>query len=153
MLKVNKTPEQNHWCHCGVFIADSVFVTPFYIISFLNFEQVNICWTLVFLFRYMGSIFLLGVKISDSAFNSPRYCVIRSSHCRCSIKKSVLKSLAKFTGKHLCQGLFFYKVKKETVTQVFSYEFSEIFKSTFFTENFRTTASVICWRYNFWRRI
>ena len=34
----------------------------------------------------------------------------RSSHLRCSVKKGVLKNLAKFTGKHLCQGLFFNKV-------------------------------------------
>ena len=34
----------------------------------------------------------------------------RSSHQRCSIKKGVLKNFAKFTGKQLCQGLFFNKV-------------------------------------------
>ena len=30
----------------------------------------------------------------------------RSSHQRCSVKKSVLKIFAKFTEKHLCQGHF-----------------------------------------------
>ena len=34
----------------------------------------------------------------------------RSSHCRCSVKKGVLKNCAKFTGKHLCWSLFFHKV-------------------------------------------
>ena len=34
----------------------------------------------------------------------------RSSHRRCSVRKSVLRNFAKFTGKHLCQGLFFNKV-------------------------------------------
>ena len=34
----------------------------------------------------------------------------RSSHQRCSIKKGVLRNVAKFTGKHLCQGLFSNKV-------------------------------------------
>ena len=29
---------------------------------------------------------------------------------RCSIKKGVLRNFAKFTGKHLCQSLFFNKV-------------------------------------------
>ena len=29
---------------------------------------------------------------------------------RCSVKKGVLKNAAKFTGKHLCQSLFFNKV-------------------------------------------
>ena len=35
---------------------------------------------------------------------------IRSSHQRCSIKKVVLGNFTKFTGKHLCQSLFFNKV-------------------------------------------
>ena len=31
----------------------------------------------------------------------------RSSHQRCSLKKCVLRNFTKFTGKHLCQSLFF----------------------------------------------
>ena len=31
----------------------------------------------------------------------------RSSHQRCSIKKGILRNFTKFTGKHLCQSLFF----------------------------------------------
>ena len=31
----------------------------------------------------------------------------RSSHWRCSLTKGVLRNFAKFTGKHLCQSLFF----------------------------------------------
>ena len=34
----------------------------------------------------------------------------RSSHWRCSLRKGVLRKFTKFTGKHLCQNLFFYKV-------------------------------------------
>ena len=34
----------------------------------------------------------------------------RSSHRRCSVRKGVLENSAKFTGKHLCQSLFFNKV-------------------------------------------
>ena len=34
----------------------------------------------------------------------------RSSHRRCSVRKGVLGNFAKFTGKHLCQSLFFNKV-------------------------------------------
>ena len=34
-------------------------------------------------------------------------------------------------------------IKKETLAQVFSFEFCEISKKTFFTEHLRTTASVI----------
>ena len=71
------------------------------------------------------------------------------SYQRCSIKKGILKNFAKFTGKHLCQSLFFNKVveqnfnlfKKETLAQVFSCEFCKFFKSIFFTEYIWTTAS------------
>ena len=34
----------------------------------------------------------------------------RSSHQRCSVRKAVLRNFTKFTGKHLCQSLFFNKV-------------------------------------------
>ena len=35
---------------------------------------------------------------------------IRSSHQRCSMKIGGLRNFTKFTGKHLCQSLFFNKV-------------------------------------------
>ena len=55
------------------------------------------------------------------------------------LKKGVLRNFTKFTGKHLCQSLFFNKVagsacnsiKKETLPQVFFCEFYEISKNTF----------------------
>ena len=31
----------------------------------------------------------------------------RGSHRRCTVRKGVLRKFAKFTGKHLCQSLFF----------------------------------------------
>ena len=36
--------------------------------------------------------------------------VVKSSRQRCSVKKGVLRNFAKFTGKHVCQSLFFNKV-------------------------------------------
>ena len=33
----------------------------------------------------------------------------KSSHRRCSVRKGVLRNLAKFTGKQLCHSLFFNK--------------------------------------------
>ena len=75
----------------------------------------------------------------------------RNSHRRNSMRKSVLRNFAKFTGKHLCQSLFFNEIaslraatllKKETLAQVFSCEFCEIFKSTIFTEHLWMTASL-----------
>ena len=72
----------------------------------------------------------------------------RSSHRRCSVGKGVLRNFTKFTGKHLCQSLYFNKVagacnfiKIEALAQVFSCEFCEISKNTFFTEHIWATAS------------
>ena len=59
------------------------------------------------------------------------FTTIRSSHQRCSMKKGVLRNFAKFTGKHLCQSLFFNN-------------FLEISKNTFFTEHLWTTGSEPC---------
>ena len=36
---------------------------------------------------------------------------IRSNHQRCSVRKDILRNLAKFTGKHLRQSFFFNKYK------------------------------------------
>ena len=38
------------------------------------------------------------------------FCMHRSSRQRCSVRKDALRNSAKFTGKHLCQSLFFNKV-------------------------------------------
>ena len=63
------------------------------------------------------------------------------------MKKGILRNFAKFTEKHLCQSLFFNKVtglnfiKNETLAQVFSSEFGEISKNTFFAGHLQTTAS------------
>ena len=78
------------------------------------------------------------------------FVLFRSNHQRCVVAKSVLRNFTKFTGKHLRQGLIFNKVadwacnviKKETLAQVFSCEFCEISKNTFFTDHVRATASV-----------
>ena len=74
----------------------------------------------------------------------------RSNHRRCFVRKGVLRNFAKFTGKHLCQSLFFNKASgprpatllKGTLAQVFSCEFYKISKRTFFTEHLREYASV-----------
>ena len=60
------------------------------------------------------------------------------------MKKGVLRNFAKFTGKHLCQSLFFNKVAgfKESLAQLFSCEFCELSKNNFFTEHLWTTTSV-----------
>ena len=76
--------------------------------------------------------------------------IYRSSHHRCFLWKDILRNFVKFTGKHLSHSLFLNKVaglrpatllKKETVAQVFSCEFYEISKNTFFAEHLWTIAS------------
>ena len=70
-------------------------------------------------------------------------------------KKDVLRNFAKFTGKHLCQRLFLNKVaglrpkacnfiKKKFLAQVFSCEFCEISKNTFFHRTPLVDASERC---------
>ena len=54
-------------------------------------------------------------------------------------KKGVLRNFAKFTAKHLCQSLFFNKVAG--LAHVFSCEFCEIFKETFFHRTSLVAAS------------
>ena len=59
-------------------------------------------------------------------------------------KKGVLRNFVKFTGKHLRQRLFLIKKSlwhRCFPAQVFSCEFCEISKNTFFIEHLRTTAS------------
>ena len=66
--------------------------------------------------------------------------ISRSSRTEVFRKKGILRNFAKFTGKHLCQSLFFNKVagnqacniiKKESLVQVFSCEFCGVSKNTF----------------------
>ena len=57
--------------------------------------------------------------------------IFRSSRPEVFCKKGVLKDFAKFTGKHLCQRLFFC-------------EFCEISKNNFFTEHLRWLLFYFC---------
>ena len=109
--------------------------------------------------RYIGSKFGLSLNLSRWRYStmnnlqylvpfSPRGSCFRSNYQGCSVKKDVLRNFAIFAGKYLCQGLYFNKVadacnviKKETLTQVFSCEFCEISKNTFFTKHFWAAAS------------
>ena len=74
----------------------------------------------------------------------------RSSRPEVFCIKGVLENFAKFTVKHRCQSLIFNKVtglrpatllKKEALAQVFSCDFCEIFKNTFFYQTPPVAAS------------
>ena len=66
---------------------------------------------------------------------------LRSSRPEVFDKKGVLRNFIKFTGKHLCQSLFFNRVaglrpaflSKKTLVQVFSCKFCKISKNTVLT--------------------
>ena len=48
--------------------------------------------------------------IVESGVTLTKLGALRSSHWRCSVRKGVLRNFAHFTGKHLCQSLFFNQV-------------------------------------------
>ena len=61
-------------------------------------------------------------------------------------KKDILTNFAKFTGKHLCQSLFFNKVvdlrsatllKKRLGNRCFPVNFAKVLRTPFFTEHLR----------------
>ena len=93
------------------------------------------------------------MKKNDTSFQSKKIqSSLSISHQSCSLRKGVLRNFTTFTGKHLCQSLFFNKVaclwplacnfiEKETLAQIFSCECCEISKNTFFTEHLWTTVS------------
>ena len=77
-----------------------------------------------FLQATLQSLFLKTVDINITQF----YSIFRNS----------LRNFTKFTGKHLCQRLFF---STESLVQLFSCKFYESSNNNFFTENLLTTAS------------
>ena len=84
---------------------------------------------------------------------------LRTSHLEVFCRKGALRNFAKFTGKHLHRSLFFNRpkacnfIKKETLAHLFSCEFCEICKNTFFNRTppvaaFENCILVFC-KYNF----
>ena len=77
-----------------------------------------------------------------------RWSIFRSSHPSCFMKKGVLGNFTKFTGKHLCQSLFFNKVaglqlywKIDSGTGVLLWILWN-FQEHLLTEHIRVTASI-----------
>ena len=83
------------------------------ILSFIRYE------TNGNIFNLWGPVFPTGPFFSGSVFlrsrvplfDKPLIRKYRSSRPKVFCKKGVLKNVAKFTGKHLCQGLYFNKVE------------------------------------------
>ena len=74
------------------------------------------------------------------------FSIHRSSRTEVFCKKGVLRNFTKFTGKHLCQRLFFNKVaglraatllKKSLWHRCFPVNFAKFLRTPFFTEHLR----------------
>ena len=75
--------------------------------NFVKFIGKHLCQSLYF--DKVAGLTLLKQRLWHKYFpvTFPKF---RGRHRRCSVKKGVLRNFAKFTGKQLCQGLFFNKV-------------------------------------------
>ena len=108
---------------CSVFVETSVLrftLLPYYR-RFVVLSKVN---------RKTSLVSCKTLNLRLLLFQSHRI-IFRSNHRRCSIKKTVLKNFAIFTGKHLWWILFL--VQLEVNTGVF-YEYCESFKKNYFAE-------------------
>ena len=82
--------------------------------------------------------YVLPLVLTWWKFN--KFSPYRDSHRGCSIKKVFLK-VSQNQQVNRPQARNF--IKKETLTQMFSCEFCQIFKNTFFIEHLRTASSVL----------
>ena len=98
----------------------------------INFCLQHIClWHFVFL-KNRKSVIKLSFQIVEKFFGTPT-----NSRLPMFFKIGVLKTFAKFTGKHQYWSLFLIRllgsafnfVKKETLAQVFSSKFYEIYRN------------------------
>ena len=70
-----------------------------------------------------------------------RFAIVRisyndgSNHQRCSTKKCVLKNFAKLTGKHWCQSLFSFLLKKRLWHRCVRVSFVKLLRTYIFIEN------------------
>ena len=72
--------------------------------------------------------------------SSHRVSTVRSSHLEVFYKKKIFLKVSQNSQGNTCARTYFF-IKKETLEQVFSCEFYEILKYTYFTEHLRVTAS------------
>ena len=93
-----------------------------------TYKMINICSIFVMCHKIQKPM-NMGASILRSALNFKSF---RSSRPGVFCKRGILKNFAKFTGKRLCQRL---KKKKESLAQVFSFDFCEISENTIFSEH------------------
>ena len=147
----------------STYLFGLVFPCPTWYEALLRYECLvtffsNACWIWL-VYKRIAHNFVFFLADSCSPWNSVletcahclyfrhfrRNSTLRSSHQRCSIRKGLLRNFAKFTG--TCAKVSFLiklQEKKETLARVFSCEFCEISKNTFFTEHLWLTVSKHC---------
>ena len=106
----------------------------------------------IFSVLFTGRSFLKSTTTNSlKIYRLHDFLIYRSIHRRCSVKKGVLRNFTKFTGKYLCQSLFFNKVaglrpatslKKKPWYRCCPVNFAKFLKNTFSTEHLQTTASI-----------
>ena len=111
----------------------------------LILDILNKRWAPFFVYLYLQLTILFLVSVISNKF--------RSSHCKYSVKKGVLTNFAKFTGKHLCQNLFFNKaaglacnfIEKETLPQhrCFPMKIAKFLRPPFLQNTRRLLLSII----------
>ena len=115
--------------------------------KWILFEAVR-CW---FISPSVNCLYHAGGMLFGSEFSKVIFFrTFRSSHPKVFCKKVVLRNFTKFTGKHLCQSLFFNKVaglrpacllKWRLRYRCFPVNFAKLQRTTVLTEHLRATAS------------
>ena len=145
-----------HWLSLAV----TRCTTCCHLLSFVSLSLVvplvvTLCTTCCHSLYHLLSLFVpLVVTLCTTCCNSlsldvPLVCLFindRSSHWRCSIKKTFFK-ISYYSQEKTCVGIFFNKAIRLNVCnfiekrQVFSCEYFDIIKNTYFEEHLQTTAS------------
>ena len=107
----------------GVALQEKLFIKIFFNGNWLSVRRLGTGygWNNFFINVYL--IYIWGLRILSTDINTEA--VVQ----RCSVKKGVLRYFAKFTGKQLCQNLFFNKVAGLRLS------ICEISMNTLFTEH------------------
>ena len=84
---------------------------------------------------------MLQNEILASILSLEKYAKLISSHQRCSVRKGVLRSFIKFTGKHMCHSLTPATLLKNRLWhRCFPVNFVKFLRKLFFTEHLWTTS-------------
>ena len=100
------------WCNIFILVLPSSYsvlgstLDPINSIIFQFYSKNFIEINLISLPKFVGIFYYAFLMYFTYSATS----MYGNSHRRCSGRKGVLKNFAKFTGKHLCQSLFFNKV-------------------------------------------